>query len=301
MQEQLPLRPAEFVKIRDGFIAFLKQQAGTPIEHVVPQVVLAAMEAAALRGRNRRWALDALRAVGVFVASIGALLGLAMEPRIIGVVVFLIGGAAFVWATNRSKSRTELEIDELAKNSGETVRQNLRALDHFRNLIASGEIPCEERPPDGPRRSITGKTLQAFIADHGGLLVLNRDQAVWRRNPHRPIPMSAIWVKVGNRVATSKITARTILETPDEMLFEQRIEWLLSAASQKSRQAVSFRGDVCALTDLRRFKKEGKNLEECKILLGKEGYGATRIAHMNAGIYVPFEKFLSALPLHDFP
>jgi hypothetical protein len=36
MQEQLPLRPAAFVKIRDGFIAFLKQPAGTPIEHVVP-------------------------------------------------------------------------------------------------------------------------------------------------------------------------------------------------------------------------------------------------------------------------
>ena len=43
MQEQLPLRPAEFVKIRDGFIAFLKQPAGTPIELVVPQEVLDAM------------------------------------------------------------------------------------------------------------------------------------------------------------------------------------------------------------------------------------------------------------------
>ena len=43
MQEQLPLRPAEFVKIRDGFIAFLKQPAGTPIEHVIPQDIIDVM------------------------------------------------------------------------------------------------------------------------------------------------------------------------------------------------------------------------------------------------------------------
>jgi hypothetical protein len=61
MQEQLPLRPAEFVKIRDGFIAFLKQPAGTPIEQVIPQEVLDAMASAARRGRNRHPARRVLR------------------------------------------------------------------------------------------------------------------------------------------------------------------------------------------------------------------------------------------------
>ena len=71
MQEQLPLRPAEFVKIRDGFIAFLKQPAGTPIEHVVPQHFIDAMASAARRGRKRRNMLDILRGVSGIVAIIG--------------------------------------------------------------------------------------------------------------------------------------------------------------------------------------------------------------------------------------
>ncbi len=53
MQEQLPLRPAEFVKIRDGFIAFLKQPAGTPLEAIVPQKVTDAMTAAAYPRQKR--------------------------------------------------------------------------------------------------------------------------------------------------------------------------------------------------------------------------------------------------------
>ena len=54
MQEQLPLSPAEFVKIRDGFIAFLKQPAGTPIELIIPKDVLDAMALAARRGRRQQ-------------------------------------------------------------------------------------------------------------------------------------------------------------------------------------------------------------------------------------------------------
>jgi hypothetical protein len=80
MQEKLPLRPAEFVKIRDGFIAFLKQPAGTPIELVVPEAVLEAMASAARRGRGRRRMLDLVRGVSILVAAAGAILGLIMEP-----------------------------------------------------------------------------------------------------------------------------------------------------------------------------------------------------------------------------
>jgi hypothetical protein len=301
MQEQLSLRPAEFVKIRDGFIVFLKQPAGTPIELIIPQEVLDAMASAARRGRKRcRW-LDTLRGVGIFVAAIGALWALTVEPNFPGLVLFVTGGASFVWANNRSKIRTEPEIEQLVTEPNDKLQQNLRALDGFRNLIASGDIPCEERPPDGPSKRLEGRTLQAFTADHGALLILSRDQELWRCNPYRPIPMSAIWVKVGDRVATAKITARTILETADDTLFERRTEWLLNAANQQSRQAESFRADVCVLQELRRLKKLGKTLEDCKQALASDGYGSTRVAHMNAGIYVPFEKFLAKLPLHDFP
>src|SRR3546814_7977854 len=60
MQEQSPLRPAEFAKIRDGFIAFLKQPAETPLQAIIPADVLDAMASTARRGRKRRWWLDSI-------------------------------------------------------------------------------------------------------------------------------------------------------------------------------------------------------------------------------------------------
>jgi hypothetical protein len=301
MQEQLPLRPAEFVKIRDGFIAFLKQPAGTPLEAVIPQPIIDAMTIAARRGAKQRSMLDIARAVSAFVVVAGVVVGMSIEPLIIGVSILLVGGAAFVWTHRRARARSELEIDELNIEADKALQGNLRALDDYCNLIASGDIPAQERLPDGTLKPLSDNTRPSFIADHGALLVLSREQSVWQYIPHRPIPMSPIWVKVGNRVASTRITARTILETSDNELFNLRTEWLLTAARQKSRQAESFRSDVCVLTDLRRLKAEGKTLDECKLLLSKEGYGPTRVAHMNAGIYAPFEKFLATLPLHDFP
>src|SRR3546814_6792076 len=45
----------EFAKIRDGFIAFLKQPAETPLQAIIPADVLDAMASTARRGRKRRW------------------------------------------------------------------------------------------------------------------------------------------------------------------------------------------------------------------------------------------------------
>ena len=301
MQEQLPLRPADFAKTRDGFIAFLRQPAGTPIEQVIPQNVLDAMAAAARRGRSRRVFLNLVMAGAASAVLGGVVIGLAMDQMFGGVAVMLAAGAAFIWAHNRSRVRNELEIDQLLTEPNKTLNRNLRALEEFRSLIGSGDIPCEERLPDGTIKSLSKKLRQAFLADHGALLILSRDQALWECIPQRPIPMSPLWVKVGNRVATTELSARAIMDNPDNELFDKRVEWLLSAANQSNRSATSFRADVCVMADLRRLKLEGKGLEECKALLAKEGYGTTRVAHMNAGIYIPFEKFLATLPLHDFP
>jgi len=301
MQEQLPLRPAEFVKIRDGFIAFLKQPAGTPIEHVVPQHIIDAMASAAKRGRNRRRMLDIVKSASTIVSVAGAIVGFAIEPMILGVVIMIAGGSGLVWAINRAKVRNEPEVDELGTEPNSVLQRNLRALDNFRNLIASGEIACEERLPDGTIKPVSSNARRAFIADHGSLLILSRDQDLWQCIPPRPIPMSPLWVKVGNRVATTMITARTILDTSDAPLFERRIDWLLSAADQNSRLARSFREDVNILAELRRLKGQGSSLDACKLALAEQGYGMTRVAQMHAGIYVPFEKFLAKLPLDEFP
>ena len=301
MQEQLPLRPAEFVKIRDGFIAFLKQPAGTPIEHVVPQTVLDTMVMAAQRGRNRRRMLDIACSASVLVAAIGAILAIVIEPMIVGIVIMLIGGATFVGTFNRRKIRSELEIDELVAEPNEALQRNLRALDDFRNLIANGDMPCEERLPDGSVKPVSALTLRAFRADHGALLILSRDQGIWQCIPRRPIPLSALWVRLGGRVAPAFVTSRGLLDTSDRQLFDQRIEWLLSHADQSNHRARSFREAIQIIVALRRPDLDGLTFERKKELLCAEGFGESRMEKIHAGIYPAFNNFLRTLPMHEFP
>jgi hypothetical protein len=301
MQEQLPLRPAEFVKIRDGFIAFLKQPAGTPIEHVVPQAVIDTMVMAAQRGRKRRRMLDIACGVSVLVAAIGAIIGIVVEPMIIGIMILLIGGAVFIGAINRRKIRSELEIDELVTEPNEALQRNLRALDDFRNLIANGDLTCEEHPPDGSVKQVSALTLRAFRADHGGLLILSRDQGIWQCIPHRPIPLSALWVRLGGRVAPAFVTSRGLLDTSDRHLFDQRIEWLLSHSDQSNHRAGSFREAIQIIVALRRPDLDGLTFERKKELLCAEGFGESRMEKIHAGIYPAFNKFLTTLPMHEFP
>lgn len=263
MQEQLPLRPAELVKIRDGFITFLRQPTGTSLQAIIPVDVLDAMASAARRGRKRRWWLDFVRLASVLVAVIGVILILAPDPikTGAGVALLLGGGAAFILARFRTKVRDELEIDEIVAEPNETLERNLQALDDFRNLIASGDIPCAERLPDGTVKPLTKNALRAFLADHGALLILSREQGLWQCIPHRPIPMSALWVKLGGRVAPMFVTSRTLLDTADQDLFDRRIAWLLSHSDQPNAQARAFREALQIVIALRRPDLDGMTFE----------------------------------------
>ena len=302
MQEQLPLRPAEFVKIRDGFIAFLKQPAGTPIELAIPQHIIDAMTSAAKRGRNHRRMLDTVKTVSAFVAVTGAILGFAIDPLIIGTAIMLAGGMAFVWALKRSKVRDEPEIDQLSNEPNEMLRRNLSALDAFKGRIAYGDIPCEERLPDGTIKSLTATMRQAFLADHGALLILSRDQSLWECIPKRPIPTSALWVKLDGRVAPVFINSRLLLDTADGELFDQRVVWLLSQADRFGSRARAFREAVQAIIALRRCEFAGLTFEQKKQhLTDANEFSASKLEKLHAGTYLPFDRFLASLPMHEFP
>ncbi|MEJ7932927.1 hypothetical protein WG907_01480 [Sphingobium sp. AN558] len=101
--------------------------------------------------------------------------------------------------------RDEPEIEEILTEPDETLARNLRALDDFRKLIASGDISCVERRPDGSLKPVTKTALRAFLADHGMLLIVSRDQNLWQCIPHRPIPMNELLVKLGGRVAPGRL------------------------------------------------------------------------------------------------
>ena len=301
MQEQLPLRPAEFVKIRDGFVAFLRQPAGTSLQAIIPVDVLDAMASAARRGRKRRWWLDFARLASVLVAAIGVVFILAPDPikTGFGVALLLGGGAAFILAHYRTKVRDELEIEEIVTEPNGTLERDLRALDDFRNLIASGDIQCAERLPDGTLRPVATNALRAFVADHGALLVLSRDHGLWQCIPHRPIPMSELRVRLAGRVASALVTSRTLLETVDRDLFNRRIEWLLSHANQP--RAHSFREAIQIIVALRRPELDGLTFERKKEILRAEGIGDSRMEKIHAGVYPAFNNFLRSLPMHEFP
>lgn len=259
------------------------------------------MVMAAKRGRRRRNMLDIASSASFLVAAIGAVVAVAVEPTIVGILILLVGGAVFVVAFNRLKIRNELEIDELITEPNEALQRNLRALDDFRNLIANGDMPCEERLPDGSVKPLTAQTLHAFHADHGALFILSRDQGIWQCIPRRPIPMSALWVRLGGRVAPAFVTSRGLLDTSDRQLFDQRIEWLLSRADQSNHRARSFREAIQIIVALRRPDLDGLTFERKKELLCAEGFGESRMEKIHAGIYPAFNSFLRTLPMHEFP
>src|SRR3546814_12360451 len=91
MQELSPLRPG-FIRIRDGFIAFLKQPSGTPLESIIPQTAIDAMATAAKNGRKRRRRLDVARIAAATDAVAGAIVAVAFTPMVIGVAILLGGG-----------------------------------------------------------------------------------------------------------------------------------------------------------------------------------------------------------------
>src|SRR3546814_15612834 len=82
---------------------------------------------------------------------------------VIGVAILLGGGVAFLWAHDQLKVRHEPEIDELATSPGTALEHNLRALDDFRHLIASGDIACEERLPDGTIRPLPSRSEERRV------------------------------------------------------------------------------------------------------------------------------------------
>jgi hypothetical protein len=92
-----------------------------------------------------------------------------------------------------------------------------------------------------------------------------------------------------------------LLDTPDQALFDRRVEWLLSQADKAGSKANSFREAVQIIIALRRPDLEGTTFERKKEVLRAEGMTDSRMEKIHAGVYPPFNSFLRSLPLHEFP
>jgi hypothetical protein len=299
MQDQLPLRHSEFVKVRDGFVAFLKKPAGTAFDAIIPPDVADKMKAAARAGARRQRYLAIVRGVSVGWCLLSVAVAFAPDHHAQGIVALMMGGVAFLMSNNRSKQRTESEIEDLTDDP--QVAANLRSLDAYKARIAQGEIPSQERHADGETPELSDDVRKAFLADHSSMLVISTDQSLWQCIPRRPIPMSPIWVRLSDHADPSTITAVSLRTMTDEVLFDQRIEWLLARSDQDTRGAQSFKKCLQLILAFRRSDLAGLTFELKKARLAEEGFSASMIEKMHAGDYVPFNRFLKTLPLHELP
>ena len=299
MQDQLPLRHSEFVKVRDGFVAFLKKPAGTAFDAIIPPDVADKMKEAARAGARRQSYLAIARGVSVGWSLLAVAVAFVPDYHAQGIAALLIGGAAFFWSNNHAKRRTEPEIEDLTDDP--QVATNLRSLDAYKARIAQGEIPGQERLPNGTTPALSEDVRKAFLADHSSMLVISTDQALWQSIPRRPIAMSPIWVRLSDHADPSTITAASLRTMTDEALFDQRFEWLVARSDQDTRAAQSFKKCLQLIRAFRRTDLAGLTFERKKETLVEEGFSASMIEKMHAGNYAPFNSFLETLPLHEMP
>ncbi len=163
MQDQLPLRHSEFVKVRDGFVAFLKKPAGTAFDAIIPPDVADKMKEAARAGARRQSYLAIARGVSVGWCLLAVEVAFAPDHHVQGIAALMTGGVAFLLSNNQAKRRTEPEIEDLTEDS--EVAANLRSLDAYKARIAQGEIPGQERLPDGTTRALSQEVRKPQSAD----------------------------------------------------------------------------------------------------------------------------------------
>jgi hypothetical protein len=299
MQDQLPLRHSEFMKVRDGFVAFLKKPAGTAFDAIIPPDVADKMKAAARAGALRQLYLAIARGASVGWSLLSVAAAIAPDYHAQGFAALLVGGAAFFWSNNQAKRRTEPEIEDLTDDP--EAAANLHSLDAYKARIAQGEIPGHERLPDGTTRALSEEVRKAFLADHSSMLVISTDHSLWQCIPRRPIPMSPIWVRLSDHADPSTTTAVSLRTMTDEALFDQRMDWLTVRSDQDTRGAQSFKKGLQLIRAFRRPDLATLTFELKKQTLATEGFSASMIEKMHAGDYTPFNKFLKSLPLHEMP
>ena len=280
-------------------MAFLKKPAGTAFDAIIPPDVADKMKVAARAGAFRQLYLALARGASVGVSLLSVAAAIATDYHAQGFAALLVGGAAFLWFSNQAKRRTEPEIEDLT--DAPEVAANLRSLDAYKARIAQGEIPGQERLPDGTTRALSEEVRKAFLADHSSMLVISTDQSLWQCIPRRPIPMSPIWVRLSDHADPSTITAVSLRTMTDEALFEQRMEWLAVRSDQDTRGAQSFKKGLQLIRAFRRTDLAGLTFERKKEMLTEEGFSASMIEKMHAGDYVPFNNYLKTLPLHEMP
>lgn len=299
MQDQLPLRLSEFLKVRDGFIAYLRKPAGTSLNAIIPDEVIVRMKEAAIEGARKRQPFAWIKIASSVCLALSVTIAVIVEPMALGLICMAASGIGFVWSSLRAARRSEPEIELLTDDPA--VAATLRALDSYKARIAQGQIHGQERFPGGSIRKLPKAVRRAFLADHSSLLVVSNDPDLWKVIPRRPLPASSIWVRVGDQADPSTTSAVSLRNIKDDALFDKRTKWLFAKADHDTRDARAFRHALQLIIAFRRHDLAGLTFEQKKEKLAKEDFSISMIEKMHAGVYEPFNRFLKTLPLHEMP
>ncbi len=304
MSSQSPIASSQYQRIDDAFASYCKQPIGTSISELIGDHAVAMIEQSA-RASGRTQLIRT--ASGIAAAAFGLLAvwfiirnnSLAIAGPF-ALVAGLWGGTLL----RTSRQREEPNVAKLSKDATPEQKRNLHCLEEFRNGISEGLILCEQRLPDGTRKPLSVDHRRCFIADHGRLLITSRDQSLWMRIRNRPIPLSDLWVGLQGNVGSAFITSRTLINMDDGDSFDRRLQWLLEKSQADSRDAVAFRSNLNLIIMLRRPHIRALTLEKKVEAVGRDptqGFTASVTEKIHSGNYVPFERFLHALPLSEMP
>jgi hypothetical protein len=304
MSSPTPNTGSQYQRIDDAFAAYCKQPIGTSISELIGGDAVRLIEHSA-RASGQTMFIRLVSGIAATTLGLVALwfithsypLGIAGPPAL---VAGLWGGTLL----RRTRQREEPDEAKLSKKATPDQKRNLHSLEEFRNRLADGQFACEQRLPDGTRKALSIDHRRCFIADHGRVLIVSRDQSLWMKIRSRPIPLSDLWVGLRGTVGSAFITSRTLINMDDGDRFDQRLQWLLEKSQGDNREAAAFRNNLNLIVMLRRpgIKELSleKKIEEVRND-SAQAFTASVTEKIHSGNYGPFERFLHALPLSEMP
>ncbi len=304
MSSQSPVASSLYQRIDDAFAGYCKQPVGTDMTELIGDHAMRMIEHSALASGRTKF-IRLISAIAAAALGVLALwLNLHSYPAIIGYSPALVAGLWGGTLLRTARQREEPDEAQLSKNATPDQKRNLYSLEEFRNRLADERFVAEQRLPDGTRRPLTHEHCRCFIADHGRVLIVSRDQSLRMKIRSRPIPLSELWVGLQGSVGSAFITSRTLINMDDGDWFDRRLQWLLEKSQSDKREDIAFRNNLNLIVMLRRPDIKELTLEKKIEAVGRDsaqGFTASVTEKIHSGNYAPFERFLHALPLSEIP
>lgn len=305
--------PAGARPAAEALAVYCKRPATETVEELLgPDAVKAILSAPSPSNPAPRRPLRAslsLAAIAIALAGIalpisaGAFIALFLPTA----AVALIAGKPWIdHVRDRYMNRHELSRADLAGLAGNAAqKRNLHSLEEFRRQLGNGTLKAYSVSPAGSPRPLAGHDLACFVADHGRILLVSVDHNDWAKVRARPLPRGEVWIDLGGVIARTQLTAKTLIDEPNEERYQLRIDWIRDRAMERGQFTGALISGLAIIDALRhpevRSQPFTKAMPAIKAVLRGPAASDSVITKMNSGNYAEFETALHALPLEELP